>query len=144
MRVLTFLVSILMWSPTDKSLSFCKRMQCSPSNHGGADDSLPFLWCFCLSLLLSEEAKGEISKDRREEKQSRRVACYKNAFHRAQQITVTSGDLSDKEERRWRESWWETVGGVEWGVGRTIKNAALDAVCPLDLSSDTIPLTQHF
>lgn len=34
--------------------------------------------------------------------------------------------------------------GVEWGVGRTIKNAALDAVCPLDLSSDTIPLTQHF
>lgn len=38
----------------------------------------------------------------------------------------------------------DSRGGVEWGVGRTIKNAALDAVCPLDLSSDTIPLTQHF
>lgn len=140
MRVLTFLVSILMWSPTDKSLSFCKRMQCSPSNHAGLMTHCHFFDA-SVCLYYSEEAKGEISKDRREDKQSRRVACYKNAF---QQITATSGDLSDKEERRWRESWWETVGGVEWGVGRTIKNAALDAVCPLDLSSDTIPLTQHF
>lgn len=36
------------------------------------------------------------------------------------------------------------VGESQGGAGQTIKNAALDAVCPLDLSSDTIPLTQHF